>query len=78
MSYSSIRVNKAASELAILALCSYSRANSETVAADLRAAGASAVSVGDAAASGELLALAVTDVLSTGSVGGKSHDGDGD
>ncbi len=77
-SYGSVGVNEATSELAILALSSYGRADTETTAADLSAAGASAVSIGDASASGELLAGAVTDILSTGIVGSKGHNGDGD
>jgi len=71
-----VGVSEATSELAILVLGSYSRADAEAAAADLGAAGAPAVGIGDASAGGELLALAVTDILSTGIVGSESHDGD--
>lgn len=77
-SYSSVGVNETTSELAILALSPYGRAYAKTSPADLSAAGASAVGIRDTSASGELLAFAVTDILGTGSVGSKGHDGHGD
>jgi hypothetical protein len=59
-------------------LGSYGRTYAEVVGADLGATGASAVGIGDTSTGRELLALAVTDILSTGVVGSESHDRDGD
>lgn len=77
-SYRSVGVNETTPELAVLELSSFGRADAKTTSADLGAAVASAVSIGDASAGGELLALAVADILGAGIVGGKGHDGDGD
>jgi hypothetical protein len=46
-------------------LCSYSRAYTEATTANLGAASASAMGIGDASTSCKLLAFAITDILST-------------
>lgn len=77
-SYVGIRVNETTSELAILELCSNSGADTKATAANLCAAGAPAVGIRYASAGRELLALAVTDILSTGIIGSESNGGNGD
>lgn len=77
-SYGSIGVSEATSEFAILELCSYGRADAEAAGADLGTAGAPAVGIRDTSAGRELLALAITDIFSTGVVGSEGHCGDGD
>jgi hypothetical protein len=78
-SYGSVGVSEATSELAILELRSHGRAYTQAAAANLSAAGASAVGIRHASTGCELLALAVTNILSTGVVGSENgHDGDGD
>lgn len=73
-----VGVGEAAAELAVLELGALGGADAEAAAADLSAAGTTAVGIGDASTGGELLGLAVADIGSTGGVGGKGHDGDGD
>jgi len=73
-----VGIHEATPELAVLELGSDRRAYAEAAAADLGAAGAPAVGVGDAPAGGELLALPVTDIFGTGGVGSESHGGDGE
>lgn len=75
---SRVGVNKAAALLAVLELCALGGADANTAGVDLGAARAAAVRVGDAAACGELLGLAVADILGTGVVGSQSEDRDGD
>lgn len=53
-------------------------ADAHAAGVDLGAARAAAVGVGHAAAGGELLALAVADVLGAGVVGGQGEGGGGD
>jgi hypothetical protein len=78
ISYGSVGVSEATSELAILGGSSFGRAYTETAGADLSAAGASAVGISDASAGGELLASAVANILGTGSIRSEGHDGNGD
>ena len=59
-------------------LSSHGRADANAATANLSAASAPAVGAGDASAGGELLALSVADIPSTGIVGGEGHHGDGD
>jgi hypothetical protein len=54
-----------------------SRADTNSTDTNLSAAGASAICVRNTASSCELLALSVTNILGTGSVGSESHGGDG-
>lgn len=75
---SSVGVIEATALLPILELGPFGRADADAAGVDLGAACTAAVRVGDTPASGELLGLAVTDVLGTGVVGGQGKSGDGD
>lgn len=72
---SSVRVIKATALLAVLELRALGGADTHTAGVDLGAACTAAVCVRDTAASGELLGLAVSDVLCTSVVGSQGKGG---
>lgn len=75
----SVGVAEAASSLAVLLASRLSRADTVAGGCDLRAACRAAVGIGDAASRDELRAVASTNVLGAGVVGGDlSHGGSGD
>lgn len=73
-----VGVDEAAAELAVLGGGSLGGADSEPGGGDLGAAGGLAVGVVDAAAGDELGAVAGTDTLGAGVVGGQGEGRDGD
>lgn len=75
-----VGVNEAAAQLAVLFARGLGGADAEPESADLGAASARAVSVVNAAAGDELLALAHagTDILGVGVIGGESEGDGGD
>lgn len=73
-----VGVDEAAAELAILGGGGLGGADSEPGGGDLGAAGGLAIGVVDAAAGGELGAVAGTDTLGAGVVGGQGEGRDGD
>lgn len=73
-----VGVDKAAPLLAVLCRGRLSAANALLRRADLGTAGGAAVGVRDAAARGELLSLAVSDVFGSRVVGSQGEGGNGD
>lgn len=73
-----VGVDETAARLAILGRGRLGTADTLSAGANLGTAGRAAVCVRDAAAGGELLGVAVADVLGTGVVGGEGEGGDGD
>lgn len=75
---SRVRVIKTTALLAVLELSALGGADANSAGVDLGAACTATVRIGDTSAGGELLALAVPDVLCTGIVGSQGKSGDGD